>query len=495
MKYISTRDTGTGSGKSSAYVIKKGIADDGGLFVPQSFPELDEDYFKALCDKDYIGRATDILKLFLSDYSEEELFEAASGAYSEKSFKDGATAIAEAGDSFILELWHGPTSAFKDMALQIMPRLLSVAIEKCGEKRDALILVATSGDTGKAALEGYADVDRIRILVFYPSEGVSRIQKLQMNTQKGNNVKVVAIKGNFDDAQSGVKKIFASAEEAKKLDESGLFFSSANSINWGRLAPQIVYYISAYCDLVNGGKIVLGEKINITVPTGNFGNILAAYIAKKIGLPIDKLVCASNKNNILTDFFKTGVYDKRREFYSTISPSMDILISSNLERLIYFTAGAGKCAEYMNSLSEKGFFKADEALISKFADDFAAFYCDEEQTKSTIKKYFESFDYLCDPHTAVGLYAADKYKEQTGDDRPMLVASTASPYKFSASVLEALGAEIPKDDFEALRKLSEISKTTPPEALAALSGAEVRFDKVIDAKNMALEVEDFASST
>lgn len=493
MKFISTRDTNNLNKFDSAFVIKKGIADDGGLFVPESFPVITADDIKALCAKNYVERAADILGLFLTDYTAEELKGAASAAYSKEAFEDGATVISKVGDNEILELWHGPTSAFKDMALQIMPRLLSTAIEKCGETRDALILVATSGDTGKAALEGYADVDRVRILVFYPSEGVSRIQKLQMQTQKGNNVKVAAIRGNFDDAQSGVKRIFTSADVAEKLDQKGLFFSSANSINWGRLAPQIVYYISAYCDLVNEGEINLGDELNITVPTGNFGNILAAYIAKKMGLPVGKLICASNKNNILTDFFTTGVYDKRRVFYATISPSMDILISSNLERLLYFATDAEVCAGFMKDLSENGIFTVNEDLRAKFEEDFAAYCCDESLTKETIKKYFDSYSYLCDPHTAVGIYAADKYKEETGDKRAMLIASTASPYKFSAAVLEALGESVPEDDFEALRKLSEKTGTVPPKNLSSLADAVVRFDKIIDVKEMAPEVEDFAA--
>ena len=344
MNYISTR-TADGEKRSAAYVIKKGLAEDGGLYIPESIPSLDEVAITALCGMTYTERAAYILSLFLTDYSDDELKNAAEEAYSAEKFGGPAAPIARVGDSYFLELWHGPTSAFKDMALQIMPRLLSLSLGKTDETKDAFILVATSGDTGKAALEGYCDIDRVGIQVFYPVNGVSNIQKKQMASQKGKNVKVVAINGNFDDAQSGVKAIFANEEAKKMLDDRGLFFSSANSINWGRLAPQIVYYISAYCDLVKEGELKLGDILDVTVPTGNFGNILAAYIAKKMGLPLGKLVCASNKNDVLADFINTGVYDKRREFFTTVSPSMDILISSNLERLLWFVLGAEKTRE------------------------------------------------------------------------------------------------------------------------------------------------------
>lgn len=490
MLYKSTR--GTDGGRSAAYVIKNGIAADGGLFVPESIPTLDRELLEKLSGMDYPHRAATVLGMFLTDYTEEELLNAASGAYSTQRFGECATAITMVGGNSVLELWHGPTSAFKDMALQIMPRLLSLSLDKCGEERDALILVATSGDTGKAALAGYADVPRVRIQVFYPSDGVSPVQKLQMATQEGGNVSVCGIKGNFDDAQSAVKRIFTGKEAAEKVGEQGLFFSSANSINWGRLAPQIVYYVSAYLDMVAAGSVAMGEEINVTVPTGNFGNILAAYIAKEMGLPIKTMVCASNKNNILTDFFNTGVYDKRRPFYTTSSPSMDILISSNLERLLYFVLGAEKCASLMKDLNEKGIYTVDEGVKEALAKDFAALYGDESNTEETIDRYFKQ-GYLCDPHTAVALYCADKYKEQSGDNTPMLVASTASPYKFPRAVLKALGAENSGSDFDCIDALAEISGVRPPEGLASLAGKPVRFEGVTDKADIDGEVYAFAA--
>ena len=382
MNYISTR-TVDGEKRSAAYVIKKGLAEDGGLYIPENIPTLDEVTVTALCGMSYTERAAYILSLFLTDYSDEELKEAAEQAYSAEKFGGPAAPIARVGEGYFLELWHGPTSAFKDMALQIMPRLLSLSLGKTNETKDAFILVATSGDTGKAALEGYCDIDRVGIQVFYPVNGVSNIQKKQMASQKGKNVKVVAINGNFDDAQSGVKAIFANEEAKKMLESRGKFFSSANSINWGRLAPQIVYYISAYCDLVKEGEIKYGDLLDVTVPTGNFGNILAAYIAKKMGLPLGKLVCASNKNDILADFINTGVYDKRREFFTTVSPSMDILISSNLERLLWFVLGAEKTRDCMEKLNRDGIYKLDDEAMEIIRKDFAGISCSEEETKDS----------------------------------------------------------------------------------------------------------------
>lgn len=489
MLYNSTR--GKDGGRSSAYVIKNGIAADGGLFVPESIPALTDEMLGRLGGMSYPERAAEILGMFLTDYTEEELKMAADSAYSEKRFGECATAVTAVGGNSVLELWHGPTSAFKDMALQIMPRLLSLSLDKCGEEKDALILVATSGDTGKAALAGYADVPRVRIQVFYPSEGVSPVQKLQMATQEGGNVSVCGIRGNFDDAQSAVKRIFTSKEAAEKVADDGLFFSSANSINWGRLAPQIVYYISAYLDMVDSGAVDMGQEINVTVPTGNFGNILAAYIAKQMGLPIKTMVCASNKNNILTDFFNTGVYDKRRPFYTTSSPSMDILISSNLERLLYFVLGADKCAELMKALNEDGAYTVDGDVKANLAKDFAALYGDEENTAQTVKAYFEK-GYLCDPHTAVALYCADKYKEQTGDSTPMLVVSTASPYKFPRAVLAALGKSTDGSDFDCIDALAETSGVRPPVALASLADKAVRFEGVTEKADIDKQVYAFA---
>ena len=479
MNYISTRTEG-GEKRSAAYVIKKGLAEDGGLYIPESIPSLDEVAIAALCGMSYTERAAYVLSLFLTDYTDSELKNAAEEAYSAEKFGGPAAPIARVGDSYFLELWHGPTSAFKDMALQIMPRLLSLSLGKTNEEKDAFILVATSGDTGKAALEGYCDIDRVSIQVFYPVNGVSNIQKKQMASQKGKNVKVVAINGNFDDAQSGVKAIFANEEAKKMLESRNLFFSSANSINWGRLAPQIVYYISAYCDLVKEGEIKLGDLLDVTVPTGNFGNILAAYIAKKMGLPLGKLVCASNKNDILTDFINTGVYDKRREFFTTVSPSMDILISSNLERLIWFVLGAEKTRECMEKLNRDGIYKLDDEAMELIRKDFAGISCSEEETKSTIKSVFAEYGYLCDTHTAVAANAASKYDGKN----KMLVVSTASPYKFAPAVLSALGEEVPEDDFDALDKLFAVTKCAIPKNLANLRDAEVRFTETVDPAQM-----------
>lgn len=481
MNYISTR-TENSEKHSSAFVIKKGLADDGGLFVPENLPELSLSDIESLISKSYPERAAYILSLFLTDYSREELLSAAEAAYSVEKFGGPAAPISKVGDDYFLELWHGPTSAFKDMALQIMPRLLSLSLGKTGEEKDAYILVATSGDTGKAALEGYCDIDRVKILVFYPVNGVSNIQKKQMASQKGNNVEVVSINGNFDDAQSGVKAIFSDNSVKAKLAENGLFFSSANSINWGRLAPQIVYYVSAYCDLIAEGELKAGELLDVTVPTGNFGNILAAYIAKKMGLPLGKLVCASNRNDILTDFINKGVYDRRREFFTTVSPSMDILISSNLERLLFFVLGAEKTRACMNKLSSEGVYSLSDAEMELIRADFAGCACSEEETAKTISDLFGEFGYLCDTHTAVAANAAAQYKKEGGNK--MLIVSTASPYKFAPAVLSSLGEAVPEDDFDALDKLFAVTKCAIPKNLANLRSASVRFTKTVDPKEM-----------
>ncbi len=483
MNFISTR-TKNSEKRSAAYVIKNGLAADGGLYVPESIPQLQEDEIQALIGMSYIQRAEYILSLFLTDYTKEELRAAAEAAYSNEKFNGPAAPIARAGGKYFLELWHGPTSAFKDMALQIMPHLLSLSLGKTGEEKNAYILVATSGDTGKAALEGYCDVDRVKMKVFYPVDGVSNIQKKQMASQKGNNVEVVAINGNFDDAQSGVKAIFSNEEARAKLEANGYFFSSANSINWGRLAPQIVYYVSAYCDLVSEGELKYGDILDVTVPTGNFGNILAAYIAKLMGIPLGKLVCASNRNDILTDFINTGVYDRRREFYTTTSPSMDILISSNLERLLWFTLGADETKACMDNLANEGIYTVDSNAMESIREHFAGYSCSEEETKATILELFKEWGYLCDTHTAVAAGAAKKYEEANGSDNKMLVVSTASPYKFAPAVLSALGEEVPADDFDALDKLFAVTKCKIPVNLANLRNAEVRFDKVIEPSDM-----------
>ena len=486
MMYQSTRDA-SHKKYSAAEVIKMGLAPDGGLFIPESIPTLTADEISALCKESYPVRAAKILGKFLTDYTYEELLSDCEAAYAESSFPGGAAPLVHVHDSiYSLELWHGPTAAFKDMALQIMPRLLSRAIVKTGETRDALILVATSGDTGKAALEGYKDINRIKIMVFYPVDGVSRVQKLQMATQTGGNVNVCAIRGNFDDAQTGVKKIFGDAEMAEKLNAKGYVLSSANSINWGRLAPQIVYYVSAYCDLLNEGALTMGETMDVCVPTGNFGNIFAGYIAKLMGLPVRHFVCASNKNNILTDFLRTGTYDRNRDFHLTMSPSMDILISSNLERLLCFTAGEERTAAYMESLKKDGAYTVDANVIAAINENFSGYFADETATAATIKDYFESYNYLADTHTAVALASAEQYIStlDATDVRPMVVDSTASPYKFAADVYESLGKIQPADPLAALDALASATNTEIPYPLCGLGEREVRFTRVIDADEM-----------
>lgn len=487
MNYFSTRDSERKSPKTSAEVIKQGIAEDGGLFLPESIPEIDLEFIKNIGTLPYSERAAKILSLYLTDYTYEELLDCAKKAY-DTSFGDFAAPVSSfIGDDLrVLELWHGPTCAFKDMALQIMPRLLSLALKKTGEDRCAYILVATSGDTGKAALEGYKDVDSTKIMVFYPEDGVSDMQKMQMATQEGENVCVTAIKGNFDDAQTGVKKIFADKEANALLNEKGTFLSSANSINWGRLAPQIVYYISAYADLVNEGDITLGEKVDITVPTGNFGNIFAAFLAKKMGLPVNRFICASNSNNILTDFLTSGTYDRNRKFYTTMSPSMDILISSNLERLLYVIAGADKTREYMKQLSEKGAYTVENNVLSAIKSEFSAYCCDEENCAKTICDTFGKYSYICDPHTAVAVYAAHEYLKENGNRLKNIVASTASPYKFAADVLKSLKLEVPSDMKEVLEKLSDVTKTEIPAPLFSLFDKKVRFTKSVDKSHESL---------
>ena len=486
MMYQSTRDA-SHKKYSAAEVIKMGLAPDGGLFIPESIPSLTADEILSLCKETYPVRAAKILGKFLTDYTYEELLSDCEAAYAEASFPGGAAPLVHVHDNvYSLELWHGPTAAFKDMALQIMPRLLSRAIVKTGETRDALILVATSGDTGKAALEGYKDIDRIKIMVFYPVDGVSRVQKLQMATQTGENVNVCAIRGNFDDAQTGVKKIFGDAAMAEKFNEKGYVLSSANSINWGRLAPQIVYYVSAYCDLLNSGKIRLGETMDVCVPTGNFGNIFAGYIAKLMGLPVRHFVCASNKNNILTDSLRTGTYDRNRDFHLTMSPSMDILISSNLERLLCLTAGEERTTAYMESLKNHGAYTVDSDVLTAINENFSGYFADEATTAATIKSYFEDYGYLADTHTAVALASADQYVASldAADVRPIVVDSTASPYKFAADVYESLGHTQPEDPLAALDELVAATNTEIPYPLRGLGERRVRFTRVINADEM-----------
>ena len=491
MDYFSTR--GATERVSSAAAILKGLASDGGLFVPASFPQLTLAEIEALVLLSYEERAVRILRLFLTDYTEEELCGCVKRAYGQ-TFDDVRRApVKSVGDLEVLELWHGPTSAFKDMALQLLPQLMSTARKKTGEQDTILILVATSGDTGKAALEGFADAEGIRIMVFYPDGGVSPVQRLQMVTQEGANVSVVAVRGNFDDAQRGVKEIFGDAAMAKELAALHTKLSSANSINWGRLVPQIVYYFSAYADLLAESKIAAGDAVNFTVPTGNFGNILAGYYAKRMGLPVGKLVCASNANNVLTDFLRTGIYDRKREFCQTISPSMDILVSSNLERLLYhLTEDTAQVAAWMRELAENGAYDAS-GLLPVLRENFWAAFTSDLMTEEEIRIVCERTSYTLDTHTAVAYRVAEDYRRETGDMRPMIVLSTASPYKFGASVLHALGKDTDGlDEFMLMERLHIQSGMEIPARLAALREAKVLHDGICERDGMRTAVLSFA---
>ena len=472
MQYTSTRSR---CALSAAQVIVKGIAEDGGLFVPDSFPFISEDTFQALTKASYVERAETVLSLFLNDFSPEEIRSCVRGAYIGKFENDEPAPLAEPVPGVnLLELWHGPTCAFKDMALQLLPRLLSVSASKTAPGRTMVILVATSGDTGKAALDGFANVKGTKIVVFYPAQGVSAMQKLQMQTQAGDNVAVCGIEGNFDDAQNGVKAIFADAEIRGLLDRADMDLSSANSINFGRLVPQIVYYVSAYCDLRKNGRIHPGEPFNIVVPTGNFGNILAAEYAKRLGVPVAKLICASNRNNVLTDFIETGVYDRNRPFHTTSSPSMDILISSNLERLLYHLSGNDPdlVRDLMSQLKTGGKYVVPDALKRKIQEEFTAGWCSDEDAAELIGTLFREHGYLCDTHTAVALKVCREYREKTGDRTPCVVASTASPYKFAPAVLKAAGGG-DADGFEAVERLQTLTGAPVPGPIAGLRGKPV----------------------
>lgn len=479
MYYSSTR--GDAEKKTSAEAILEGLAADGGLFVPSEIPQLGISFVDALLGLSYEERAEKVLAQFLTDYTEQELHACVDRAYNRGNFDATACKRAEVRTPEnapfpVLELWHGPTSAFKDMALQLLPQLMRTALQKTGAKERVLILVATSGDTGKAALEGFRDVPQISILVFYPEGGVSRIQYLQMATQEGGNVNATAIRGNFDDAQSGVKAIFSDAAFNAQLASHGVRLSSANSINWGRLVPQIVYYFSAYADLVEEARIKMGDAVNFSVPTGNFGDILAAYYAKRMGLPIHKLICASNANNVLTDFLTSGTYDRNRAFYKTITPSMDILISSNLERLLYHITGdKTRVKGWMAELAKTGRYTVDAGTLAKIRETFAASWTSDEQTKATIHDVFERSHYVLDTHSAVAWHAAETYREETGDETPVIVVSTASPYKFNASVLEAIGVDTEGlDEFAMQDKLHEVSGLAIPYGLSSLRSKEIR---------------------
>lgn len=490
MKYFSTRNKNYTV--SAAQAISQGLASDGGLFVPAELPQMNADEISTLCKMDYRGRAVHILEKFLDEFSREELEAIVKAAYGDNfdtpeiaplHFVDGNTAV--------LELWHGPTSAFKDMALQMLPHLLTASLKKCGETRKVCILVATSGDTGKAALEGFADVEDSKILVFYPHNGVSDVQKLQMITQSGKNVGVAAVYGNFDDAQTGVKKIFNDREFAAEISEKGWFLSSANSINWGRLLPQIVYYFSAYCEYVNSGNIAFGDAVDFAVPTGNFGNILACWYAKKMGLPVGRLLCASNENNVLTDFFASGTYNRNRVFHTTISPSMDILVSSNLERLLYSVSEDDKLvAQYMAKLSQSGEYTVSDDIRKVLNDNFSGGFCSDADTKAMINKVYTENSYLMDTHTAVAYKKLCDYRE---DNKavPTVVVSTASPFKFCNSVLSALGESSDAPGTELIEKLSDFTGLPAPKPLKDLDKREKRFNLVVEKQDMKQTVKDF----
>ena len=481
MQFTSTRDSQKIVSASQA--IAQGLSDEGGLFVPCEFPKAD---LEAMKDMDYPTLAKTVLSGFLTDYDPAFLENAAKATYGQ-AFGGKAGHVAQVAEGlYSLELWHGPTCAFKDYALQLMPKLLVEAKKNLGRSEHTRILVATSGDTGKAALDGYHDVPGVSIAVFYPSHGTSEIQRLQMVTQEGSNVAVYAVKGNFDDAQTGVKRVFGDKQIAQKLEAENIRLSSANSINWGRLVPQIVYYFASYFQMMNTGKITMGERVDYCVPTGNFGDILAGYYAKRMGLPVGTLVCASNRNNVLTDFISTGTYDARREFHRTTSPSLDILVSSNLERLLFHAAGSDKAvAGYMNELNQNGVYTVSPEVLAVIRESFACGCAGDEEVAAEIKARYEQDHYLCDTHTAVAFKVAENYRARTGSKAPMVVLSTASPFKFPCDVLKALGLKAPESDFAAMEMLQAETGMPAPESLVCLKNKPERFDTVIDPAEIA----------
>ncbi len=481
MYYSSTRNNSIKIESSQA--ILTGISKEGGLFVPCEFPQISLDTLKEMSKLDYRKRAEIVLGSFLTDFTKEKISEMVSAAYGDNFDNVNPAPLHKLDDcTFVQELWHGPTCAFKDMALQLLPHLLSASIEMHSPDKEIVILVATSGDTGKAALEGFKDVDKTRIIVFYPKDGVSNIQKLQMISTTGSNVTVCAINGNFDDAQTAVKNTFTDKRVIGKLSENNMDFSSANSINWGRLVPQIVYYFSSYCDLLANGTVKAGEKVNFTVPTGNFGDILAAYYAAKMGLPVNKLICASNSNNVLTDFINTGVYDRNRKFHTTISPSMDILVSSNLERLIFDLSGKNDkyISDIMDKLKTEGKYKVSDEILSLLQDSFCGYFCTEDDTKEAVKNVFDNYGYLIDTHTAVAYSAYKKYVSNNSDGCVNVIVSTASPYKFSYDVLSSLKDVEADSDFGIIDELNATSNMPVPKPFEALRTAEVLHNDICE---------------
>lgn len=480
MNYQSTRGK---TYASDTEAVLRGIAPDGGLFIDPEIGNTCFDWEKCLT-LDALGMAEMVLSALLPGY--KNMKELVRKAYTGKFQTDDLTPLAPVGEDYVLELFHGPTSAFKDVALSMLPQLMTAAREQEGIKDETVILTATSGDTGKAALEGFHDVEETRIIVFYPHNGVSAVQKAQMVTQAGANVKVCAVRGNFDDCQQGVKKAFAEINSRGLLKGSGMSLSSANSINIGRLAPQVVYYFIAYAKLVGLGRIKKGDRVDYVVPTGNFGDILAGYFAKLMGLPVGKLVCASNANKVLTDFLNTGVYDRRREFLRTSSPSMDILVSSNLERLLYLAADGDTeyVSQCMEALGRDGVYTVNESVLANIRRDFAAGYCDETETERTIGRVWKQHSYLCDPHTAVAFSVAESYKHASGSVNPLVVLSTASPFKFPAAVLKAIGGRTEGDEFEQMSALSELTGVAVPQNLSGLRSREVLHKDVIEKDEM-----------
>ena len=493
MKYISTR--GNYRKVNSAEAISLGMVPEGGLFVPEQIPEMNLEQILTQKDTDYQELARWVFNKFLTDFSESEISETVEAAYKKESFPpDDKTPVVKLNsNTFILELWHGPTAAFKDMALQILPQLLVRSVKKLGIEKEIVILVATSGDTGKAALEGFKDVERIKIIVFYPEDGVSRVQEDQMKTTGGHNTEVVSLAGNFDDCQTAVKNVFADQEFKNLMEKNNYQFSSANSINWGRLLPQIVYYFKTYFDILNKAEIKPGEKINISVPTGNFGNILAAYYAYRMGLPVNKFICASNDNRVLTDFFETGVYDIERKFKKTISPSMDILISSNLERFLFEITGhnSDKINSWYQNLKENNKFEVDEQTLAKIKELFVGQYTLEKEAKKEIHNVFQKFNYLIDPHTAVGINSLVKYRSLSGDQKAAVVDSTASPYKFSRAVLESLkGEEITADEYRVIEELNKLTSAEVHRGLKGLEEMEIRHNQSCAKKEVKAKIAD-----
>ncbi len=480
MDFYSTRGEGPVSG---ARAIINGIAKDGGLYVPSSFPKITPEDLADMAELSYAERAAYIMSLYLTEFSYEELLTYTEKAYSRFEDSDPAPVVKIDEGTYMLELWHGPTLAFKDVALTMLPYLLTAAKKKEGENNKTLILVATSGDTGKAALEGFKDVEGTEIAVLYPAEGVSDMQRLQMTTTDGQNVHVYGIRGNFDDAQSAVKRIFASETMKKSLAEKGYDLSSANSINFGRLLPQIVYYVSSYVDLLSNEMIDDCERVNYVVPCGNFGNVLAAYYAKKMGLPVKQLIVASNENNVLTEFFSDGIYDSNREFFKTISPSMDILVSSNLERLLYEIGDRNPefVKPLMERLADGGTYSIDEDMLYDKLPEFLAYYSTEAETKEVIDNFFDEYGYVLDPHTAVAVSALFKYMNEVGDNTTSnVIVSTASPFKFPQTVYEAISHNEEDDAFKAAKKLAVFSGETEPEAIKSLLSKPVRHGEIID---------------